>query len=335
MFTAIPSQSYPADLAPVILFVYNRPEHTEKMLNSLVNNHLADRSVLYIFADGIRENATETEKNAVLLTRQIISQKNWCKTVHIIEADRNLGLAQAIVNGVTQTLQKHGKVIVLEDDLLLAPGFLSYMNQSLDLYANSPQVMHISGYIFPIDTHNFKENTFFYNQASSWGWATWQRAWNFFENDASKLIDGISQIPNGKSYFNIDDGFDFFGLLEENAAGTKKTWAVKWQASILLKNGLCLHPKKTLLNNIGNDGSGVHKGFTNKYLNPAIADFLEVKPIPLQESLEARALMKQFYLSNLPKKSLIPLWFKQSIANALPNKLKSRLFQWLMRKKVR
>jgi hypothetical protein len=331
-------------LAPIIFFAYNRPEHTQKALESLFENDLAYQSVLYIFADGAKPNATHTELNAIAKTRKILQEKKWVKNtqdtnvqdnhnqIYIIESQSNKGLANSIMEGVTEVLAKHGKAIVLEDDLLLSKGFLKFMNEALEMYENTPQVMHISGYVLPIDASELDESTFFYSQTSCWGWATWKRAWDFLETDAQKLANEIQKMPEGVYQFNMDGTHQFFQALQDNISGKLKTWAIKWQASVFLQNGLALHPTKSLVNNIGNDGTGEHKGFTNKYLHKQKADSIAFTPIAVQESEKAKTLIKKFYENKIPHKSLIPITLRKKIAALLPQKLKLLIMKILVRK---
>jgi len=157
-------------LAPVALFVYNRTDHVQRTLKSLMVNELADRSDLYIFSDGPRENASEKQIQKIKEVRNLIREKKWCGKVEIIERKENLGLAVSIISGVTEVVNTYGKIIVLEDDLILSPGFLNYMNDGLSLYESDNRVFHIAGHIF--ETNHELPDTFFYNETSCWGWGT-------------------------------------------------------------------------------------------------------------------------------------------------------------------
>lgn len=306
-------------LSPIALFVYNRPYHTLKTLESLNNNHLSDQSSLYIFSDGPKINATEEDLNKIKETREIIRRQKWCKEVFIEEIADNKGLADSIVNGVTKVINDHGEVIVLEDDLVTSPYFLDYMNDALSFYKNEEKVMHISGYMFPVKAK--LPPTFFYNTASCWGWATWKRAWDYFEPDARLLKEKIEETGLVKK-FNIEGTYGFMNQLERNVNGTAKTWAVKWYASIFLNNGLSLHPYPSLVNNIGHDGTGVHYLKSDKYNWPKLADKIEVKKIELKESLEARKAIKKFNKNNsTPFISRL----KSKIGKLLPYKIKKIL----------
>ena len=167
-------------LAPIVLFVYNRPEHTRKTLESLEKNDLAKESELFIFADGPKENTTEKQLEKITKTRKIIREKNWCGKISIIEREINLGLDSSVTKGITSVIEKFGKVIVLEDDFILSKNFLKYMNSALDKFENNNSVMQISGYMFPVEIPE-KFDTFFLPFTNSWGWATWKRAWDFFD----------------------------------------------------------------------------------------------------------------------------------------------------------
>ena len=140
-------------LAPIVLFVYDRPWHTNQMLDSLAANKLADQSVLYIYSDGPKENSTIEQLKRINDVRELIRERKWCKEVNIVESKKNKGLANSIVDGVTEIVNRYGKIIVLEDDLVLSKGFLKYMNDSLSFYQNNNEVMHISGYMEPVNSN--------------------------------------------------------------------------------------------------------------------------------------------------------------------------------------
>ncbi len=317
------------NLAPIVLFVFNRPEHTLKTLESLFQNDLADKSILYIFADGPPTNTTFSEREKIKKTGEVLKKKKWCKEVIINESDKNKGLANSILSGVSEIVNKYGKVIVLEDDLVLTKGFLKYMNEALTLYENENEVMQISGNLLPIFTEDvLNSESFFLKDLSCWGWATWKRAWDHLETDPQILMERIDSLPEGKKRFNLDCSYDFYNDLYENLIGSKKTWAIKWQASVFLKNGLILFPHKSLVTNIGNDGSGVHKGFTRKYINKNTTDYVSVRKIPIIPSEEIRKRIRDFYTTNIPKSSLFPIWLRKLIAKFIPLYIKTKIAQY-------
>lgn len=276
--------------APVILFVYNRPEHTRSTLESLSANAGAGETDLYIHCDGAKAEASEQERECVRQVRSIIREKPWCGRVTIIESETNRGLGPSIVQGVREVLARHGSVIVLEDDLLLAPGFLRYMNDALRCYENDDEVMHVSGYMFPVKAE--LPETFFLRLTSSWGWATWQRAFAKYEPDAGKSLERLEQ-QNLLGTFNLDGAYDYVAQLRANAAGRLQTWAVRWYASLLLNGGLGLFPRQTLVKNIGFDGTGTHCDDPDQRFAGSTAGDIHVTRTALLESATARNAVRR------------------------------------------
>lgn len=247
-------------LAPIALFVYNRPEHTRRTLTYLKNNQLADESRLYIFSDAPKTKADAAKVDEV---RQLIKQTEGFKSVKVIERKENLGLANSVIAGATQLVNEYGKVIVFEDDLLTSPCTLNYFNEALNKYVNDDKVMHIGAYMYPLKEAGSLPETFFYRAASSWGWATWDRAWKYFEPDVNKLI---AQFDTAKILrFSIEGNMNFWRQIQEFKSGKNNSWAIRWYASIFLRDGLTLNPAKSLIENIGNDGSGIHSNNEDIY----------------------------------------------------------------------
>ncbi len=291
------------NLAPIILFVYKRAHHTLRALESLRKSDLSEQSSLYIFSDDAK---SVQDQASIAEVREIIRQKQWCKEVQIIERLGNFGLAKNIIEGVSQIIDQFGKVIVLEDDLVISPDFLRYMNQALDLYQEQPKVMQISGHTPPIKLNKYPQDTFFYNKISSWGWATWARAWQKLNLDTQYLLTQI-EATDQNAAFNADGTYNFTEHLEANLRGTINTWAIKWQASVFLAQGLCLYPRQSLVRNIGCDNSGEHCGYLELYLRQKMANKIEVEPIPLNELPQVRQAMTQHYY----QLTVAPTWFQQ------------------------
>ena len=243
------------NLAPIVLFVYNRPWHTEQTLNALMQNKQASESTLYIYCDGVKENATDEQIQQIIDVRNVIRAKKWCKEVYIIESELNIGLANSIIRGVFEVLSKHAKVIVLEDDIVTSRYFLKYMNDALNMYENEDDVISISGYIYPIKAR--LPNTFFIKGADCWGWATWKRGWDLFEPNGQKLLLEIEE-KNLTHIFDFDDSYSYTKMLMDQIEGRNDSWAVRWYASAFLKNKLTLYPGYSFVSNIGFDGSGIH-----------------------------------------------------------------------------
>lgn len=281
-------------LAPIVLFVYNRPWHTEQTLNALMQNELADQSVLYIYADGPKPNATPEQLQKISEVREVIKSKRWCKEVHIIESEKNKGLADSIVDGVTEIVNQYGRIIVLEDDIVTSSGFLKYMNDALTFYSTNEKVMHISGYMYPLIMKS-EEDTLFLNVVTPWGWATWASRWKYFDNDAKILLQNVISKPGfSEDKFNVGYGREFTKQLMANVEGTLKTWAVKWHSCIYLKSGYCLHPSKSLTKNIGMDNSGENCVATNIY-DVNLCGEVKVKKISIVQKEKTLNAFIDFY----------------------------------------
>lgn len=256
------------DLAPIALFVYKRPRHTQQTLESLAANEGASESELFIFCDGPKR--PEDEK-AVEEVRRLVKSRQWCGKINIIERDKNLGLANSIISGVTELCDKYGRVIVLEDDLLTSRYFLEYMNAALERYENEERVMQISGYMFPVEI-KAETDAIFLPFTTSWGWATWKRAWVVFDKDMSSF-EILSKDKALRKAFDLDGSYPYFKMLESQRAGKIDSWAIRWYLSVFLKGGLTLYPAKTLINNIGFDGSGTHCTAVGKNISGKMEDF--------------------------------------------------------------
>lgn len=283
------------NLAPIVLFVYNRPWHTLQTLEALANNQLAKDSVLYIYADGAKNDATEDTISKIKETRNTIKQKQWCGEVHIIESDKNKGLAKSIREGINDIITKHEKVIVLEDDIVTSSGFLSYMNNALTLYENKDKVMHISGFV-PVTTGGSQlPETYFLRFMSCWGWATWKRAWDKFIDDIDYLYTTLPEQPDYEE-FNLSGAIDMFWQIRDNYNGTINTWAIKWYSTIFLHKGLCLYPHQSLVDNIGIDGSGENCFNNDNRYEVVLLPSINVKPIEIKENKKAKKYLMRFYI---------------------------------------
>lgn len=240
--------------SPVALFVYNRPIHTRRTLEALVANPEAKDTDLIVFSDGPRN----AEDNAAIReVRACIAEVRGFRSITICKREKNVGLADAIVDGVSLVVNARGRVIVLEDDIVVSRYFLRFMNDSLNLYENNEKVMHISAWLPPIPTTGLPE-TFFLRNASCWGWGTWQRAWKYFSRDSTVFLRSFSKADIQR--FNLNDSYNFWSQIVANYEGRIKTWAVFWYASIFSRGGLCLHPRSNCALNIGFDGTGENCG---------------------------------------------------------------------------
>jgi len=270
------------EYAPIILFVYNRPDHTQQTLSALTANHLAKESNLIIYSDAPKNLQAEESVKAV---RSLIKNIQGFKSVTIIERDKNWGLANSIIDGVTDVVNKYGKVIVLEDDIVTSPYFLLFINKALDFYENEKKVWHISGWNYPIFTSDLPD-AFFWRTMNCWGWSTWKDRWQYYEKNVDKLIDIFSE--DDIYLFDINDTAEMWSQVISNKEGKINTWAIFWYATIFKNEGLCLNPAVSFVKNIGLDGSGIHCGIDprqeTKIINNKEIDF---NAIPIQENKKA------------------------------------------------
>ena len=283
--------------APITLFVYNRPAHTRQTVEALLKNELAGESDLIIFSDAPKKpEAAE----AVREVREYIRTITEFRTVRIVERDRNWGLANSIIDGVTSVVNERGRIIVLEDDLVTSPYFLRFMNDALDLYERKESVISIHGYIYPV-AEKLPE-TFFLRGADCWGWATWKRGWELFEPNGRKLLASLKSQRLERE-FNFGGSYDYLEMLGSQVKGGNDSWAIRWYASAFLKTKLTLYPGRSLVLNIGNDNSGTHCGATEIFSGDIIARPVAVGGIPIVASLEARSAVAKYFAAD--KNSLL------------------------------
>jgi putative methyltransferase (TIGR04325 family) len=275
-------------LAPIILFVYNRPKHTAQTLKALSENELASQSTLYIYADGPKAGASATTLADINSTRDIIKSTQWCKEVFIIARDENYSLQRSVIEGVTEVVNKHEKVIVLEDDIVTSPHFLQYMNDALTIYEDEQKVLSIGALNF-FATDSTVPDTFFIPIPDCWGWATWKNRWQLFEPNAQLLLNRLREKGLIEK-FNLNGAYNFESMLIDQIKGDVSSWAIRWQAIAYLEDKLTLYPRYSVTKNIGFGPGGTHGGedkyskkikFTNKRIvvekmgvaeNPAITD---------------------------------------------------------------
>lgn len=290
-----------ADRSPIALFVYNRPEHTMRTLAALQSNAGASFSDLIVFSDGPRTSADVAAVNEI---REKIKKTTGFKTLRIIERQKNIGLAESIISGVSEVLAEHETVIVLEDDLVTSPFFLEYMNDALTLYRDEARVASIVGYCFPSRTP--LPETFFLQGADCWGWATWRRGWRHFERDGKKLLAELESRHLGHE-FDLRGSIEYMKMLRDQIEGKNSSWAIRWRAAVHLKGLLSLYPGRSLVENIGLDGTGVHCSETDSY-RVSLADSPVIpRRIPVMQDDRALDQLIRFYRDmrfNIPRRAL-------------------------------
>ena len=280
------------ETAPIALFVYNRPRHIRQTVESLRANELAGESDLYIFSDGPKSAADEA---AVREVRDYIRAVAGFNNLIIIEREKNWGLADSIIEGVSRIVNTYGRVIVLEDDIVTSKWFLKYMNDALRKYSKHERVMSISGYSYPLGVNRNFDQPFFFRQPSSWGWATWARSWSLFEKDVDLIISRMSREM--RHQFDIEGSYPFYRMLKLHKSGKVNSWAIRWYASVFLHEGLCLYPPKSFARNIGFDGTGVHCRKDSMFDANASDLFVKDFPDEINESEVAFDKIRNFFWS--------------------------------------
>ena len=242
------------NLAPVILFVYNRLEHTRKTVESLKNNHLANESELIVFCDGSKN---ECDLQFVLEVQDYIEKIIGFKKVSIIKRSENLGLANSIIDGVTQTINKYGCVIVLEDDLITSDNFLCFMNQALDFYKSQGDIFSVTGYTGDIGAEKYlKHDVYASYRPSSWGWGTWRHQWNDIDWDVSDYNLFIKDKSKVKDFNR--GRCDMTRMLKHQQEGKNNSWAIRWSYSMYKKKKYAVYPVLSKVQNIGFGEEATH-----------------------------------------------------------------------------
>lgn len=294
------------EYSPVILFAYERPSHTARVLSALSLNPESSKTDLIIFIDGAKTTDARARTEEV---NALATNVAGFKTITVHRSLLNLGLSRSIIQGVTKVLETYDSVIVLEDDILVTPFFLKYMNDALSLYADEHKVASIHSYVYPV-TAQLPE-TFFIKGANCWGWGTWKRAWETFNQDGSLLLENLHQTGKANS-FDFDGTGPYLKMLNDQINGRNDSWAVRWHASTYLEDMYTLYPGISLVQNIGFDGSGFHSNLTN-HLDVKVANrAINTELITIEESLIARDAFKSFFRDQkrymhypLPKRLMI------------------------------
>jgi hypothetical protein len=250
-------------LAPICLFTYNRPDETQQTVEALKRNLLAASSQLFIFIDGPK-NETNTHK--VNKVRQYAKTINGFNTVEIFESPINKGLANSIIEGVTQIIEKYGKVIVLEDDIISSPNFLDFMNQALDFYQYNDKIYSISGYTMDLPSLiKYNKDYYLSYRASSWGWATWIDRWLDVDWSANEYSSFKWNLR--RQFGFMRGGSDMPYMLMKQMNGKIDSWAIRWAFHQFINGQLTIYPTESKIYNIGLGDNSTHTK-TGSHFNP-------------------------------------------------------------------
>jgi len=281
------------ELAPVVLFVYNRPDHTRQTVESLQKNTLAGESELFIYSDAPKNDNAIARVQEV---REYIKTIRGFRKVNIIEREENYGLANSVIEGVTNIIKEYGRIIVLEDDLVTSPYFLQFMNDALELYEKDHQVACVQGYMFTLKDSASLPETFFVRGADCWGWGTWDRGWRIFEPDGKKLLNELLEKSLSREA-DFNNTYSFTKMLKLQVEGKNDSWAIRWYMSAFLKGMLTLYPSRSLVSNIGFDLTGTHSGQSSEFCVPLVNERIHVEKMDIRENAAARKQIELFFKS--------------------------------------
>ena len=250
--------------APVLLFAYKRLDTLKLTVAALQQNYLANESELFIFSDAAKTSQDELEIDKV---RNYLKKIDGFKRISIYEAEKNLGLANSIINGVTRVINEYARVVVLEDDLQTSPNFLAYMNQALDFYQHNRKVFSVAGYTIPVKVpKEYSYQTYFLPRASSWGWGTWKDRWENIDWQVSSF--GEFQKDKTKIKEFNTGGSDMYEMLQKQMNGKIDSWAIRWCYDQYKAGSYTLCPLKSKVKNIGFNNMATHTNVFNRYETP-------------------------------------------------------------------
>lgn len=278
--------------APIVLFTYDRLDHTRRTIDALLKNHSVQNHDLIIFSDAPSSPNRAQKVNDV---RKYLSTISGFRSITIKNRLINFGLAKSIIEGVTSVLVEFDRVIVLEDDLVTSPYFLTFMNDSLQKYANDDRVISVHGYVYPV-----KESlpeAFFLRGADCWGWATWRRGWNLFNIDGKSMLNELNTLKL-TSQFNFNNSYLYSKMLQDQIQKRNDSWAILWYASAFLANKLTLYPGVSLVLNIGNDNSGTHCEASDSHDVILSKTPIDLSKVVVCESDTSRKAFENFFRKN-------------------------------------
>ncbi|WP_417885235.1 sugar transferase [Zunongwangia sp.] len=244
------------NLAPICLFTYNRLEETKQTVDALKNNYLAVKSDLFVFSDGAKNDVTQVKVNQV---REYLKTISGFNSISIFESQNNKGLADSIIEGVTKIIEKFGKVIVIEDDLLTSPNFLNFMNEGLDFYRFNVHIISICGYnmkIKDVRGDDYPYDIFFAKRSASWGWATWSDKWNGIDWEINDFKDTFKDRKAIKDFNQM--GSDMFKMLKDQQLGLNNSWAIRYCYHQYKNNLYSVFPILSKVRNIGFSSEATH-----------------------------------------------------------------------------
>ena len=273
----------------IAVFLFNRPEHTKLMLQSLSECDNAGKYKILVFLDGPRDQADIPKIEEVGL---VLSEFEEILDLHVTVHSKNLGLAESVISGVTKVLRSYDSVIVLEDDLILNPVALNFLDQAVSLMKLNSEIFSASAYS-PVDLRESPSHQdmaydgYFANRTHSWGWAITQTNWSRIDWKLQNLNDALRD--RGVLDFFVKGGSDLIPMLIEQLKGNINSWAIRMAFQAAIFREYTLYPSATLVRNIGFDGTGVHCGVNEQIQNQKLdlsftPDLMKFPPIHCAEA---------------------------------------------------
>lgn len=315
--------------APIAVFAYTRPHHLKRALQGLAANDLAHESPLIIFCDGPKADATEHDRKAIAQVREVAHDVIGFASVEVVEAPANKGLARSVIDGVSLVVKQYGRVIVVEDDAVLSPHFLRFMNDALDRYANDEQVYSVGGWCYYADPVELAD-TYLIRYPDSLTWAVWERSWNKMEQDGAALYRKLEHADRLK-VLDADGRVRYFSrMLKDQVEGRIDSWAIRWTASCVLHGGLSVFPSRSVALNKGFGEGATHETGGDHGEDVQLTDApIHVERLPVVEDERAIAQWAAYVRYHFEGGSDTSL--KGRVWRALPTAVK----QWYVRNKHR
>lgn len=257
-----------SDPAPIALFAYRRADHLARTLDALEACPEFTRSSVFVFSDGPKEGASAAARADIDAVRTLLKARGL-PNMTVVEAPANRGLAVSVISGVSRLCNEHGRVIVIEDDLLVSPVTLTWLNAALDRFENDSDVYQVSAYQWWNPGLRQRKDGLFGRMAVSWGWATWKRAWDRFDPEATGW-EALETDPDLRRAFDMNGTYPLAEMLKLQIDGRIDSWAIRWAWSVFRNDGLVLYPPRSLVRNIGFDETGTHSsiGRLKNFITP-------------------------------------------------------------------
>ncbi len=256
-------------LAPIAVFAYKRRDKIENCLQSLIGCDNFEETPVYIFSDGYKGIE---DKEAVIVVREYLNKfKSIHSNVNVIVNENNNGLSKSIIEGVTNIIDDYGKIIVLEDDLIVSRDFIDYMNDGLDYYEKNLKYGMISSYTLPLKSlENYDKDVYAVRKGECWGWATWKNRWKDVDWELTTFDNYLNNKQKRKDFSSLEYGLEEQLILQHE--GKLDAWAARWFFHLFNKGYLTIYPKICRTINTGNDSSGENCNTTSKYINKLNSD---------------------------------------------------------------